>query len=186
MDLAVPFVQSVEEFLSVGRITAWLCGMAHLRSKAMEEFFMLRDDLKLQLDSVSGQSEGLENLFKDEWWGVMLPTFIGEVGGFVGYGGSFSTPPLVALVSNQIIATDKKNSAGFFADHLGKVLLNEVPVSSEFISKSARLDDWISIKSRTPGLVPFDDVSSAVLKNSTLVLTRKSSHYLYVYGWSKG
>jgi UDP-N-acetylglucosamine:LPS N-acetylglucosamine transferase len=89
----------------------------------------------------------------------------------------------VAKLENEFLATDKKNSCAFFADCFGKVMLAEIPVPSEkIIQKSGikGLDTYKSIYGSK--IIPFSDITSYAVKNSTLVLTRAGSHYLYVYG----
>lgn len=173
---------TVDEFLTCGRIFAWLCGMAHLKRRAEVEFNKLRSDLK---QHVVDSDSRLLSAFQSDWSIFNHPTFAGEIGGFVGFGGGFTAPPLVAQIGDEILVTDKKGCYLLFADSFGKVLLPNIPVSVERViqeSDNFDLKKFISRYGRS--LIPFEDVSSSVMLNSTLVLTRTSSHYLFVYGWS--
>jgi hypothetical protein len=177
-------VQSLDEFLAVGRVNAWLIGMAHLREKAQEEFSNLRADLKQELQRNTPNVDIGQALGQD-WLGTSQPAFIGEAGGFIGHGGYFTAPPKVATIGDHVLATDGRQSGAFFADTLGQVLVTEVPVQTSEILEKASKKPLDAFKAKYgKQLIPFDDVTSAIMHRSTLVLTRASSHYLYVYGWT--
>jgi hypothetical protein len=173
---------TIEEFLACGRINAWICGLAHLRERAARDFSSLRSELKEFVQECSGITN-LEMAFKYEWPNITKPIFIGETGGFTGYGGSFVDSPLVAMVDNVVVATDKYSCCAFFGDNFGQVILDEIPVSPEKVTSLSSKNDLNYIKSKFGlNFISFNDISSCVIKNSTLVLTRSSSHYLYIFG----
>lgn len=187
MEMIAPHCKSVEEFLVCGRVNAWLGGMAHLKARALESFALLPQHLQKMLQENTDLSiQG--SYSKSPWTGIAdtkRPEFMGEAGGFVGFGGPFTAPPQVALVGNHIVATDKKTSCALFADCFGKVILSDIPVSPEEILRQATNKALEGFKS-TYGhkVVSFEDISSSVMNDSTLVFTRHSSHYLFIYGWS--
>ena len=175
--------ETIEEFLACGRIYAWLCGMAHLRVKAEAAYLNLRNELKQEIKNISHINNELEVTFQNEWPNLKKPGFIGEAGGFVGFGGPFIAPPLVARLENEFFATDKKNSCAFFADTFGKVLLSEIPVSPGKIIQNSGIQGLNNYKEiYGKEIIPFNDITSCAVINSTLVLTRVGSHYLFVYG----
>ncbi len=183
MDNIIINCKTIDEFLACGRVYAWMSGMAHLRIKAETEFLNLRAELKQAILNNDAKANVLQSAFRNEWPKLRKPQFIGEAGGFVGFGGPFTTPPLVALMENEIYATDKQNSCAFFADYFGKVILAEIPVSPRIIIEKSNLKDLKSYISKFEECtITFNDITSFVVKNSTLVLTRASSHYLFVYG----
>ncbi|WP_125869899.1 hypothetical protein [Williamwhitmania taraxaci] len=182
MECIIKDCDTVDEFLACGRIFAWLCGMAHLKPRAENEFIRLRSNLK---QATINADSRLAFAFESSWPNLDKPSFVGETGGFVGFGGYFTAPPIVSQIGDRILVTDRKNSYLLFADSYGKVLLPNIPVSTDKIiqeSSTVDLKSFISMYGKK--IIPFDDVSSSVMQKSTLVLTRKSSHYLYVYGWS--
>lgn len=182
MDHIIDNCNTVDEFLACGRIFAWLCGLAHLKSRAEIEFSKLRSDLKQVIIDADSR---LISAFESDWTNLDHPDFVGEIGGFVGLGGSFMAPPMVAQIGGKVFVTDRKSSYLLFADNFGKVLLPNIPISAEKIVQEATTAGFKAFVSKHgKNIIPFDDVSSSVLQNSTLVLTRKSSHYLFVYGWS--
>ncbi|WMJ74385.1 hypothetical protein RCC89_14600 [Cytophagaceae bacterium ABcell3] len=180
MEKVVPHCQSIDEFLSVGRICAWFCGMAHLKGRAKEAYQSLRKELKKVLQKACKGVAAIGKTSKQEWANVDNGSFIGEAGGFVGYGGFFYTPPLVTLYANEIVASDKSNSYAFFADNFGKIFLSGVPVLYEdIVGQTEAFKNFLSQYGKQHAR--FEDVTSSVVKNNTLVFTRKSSHYLYLY-----
>jgi hypothetical protein len=175
---------TLEEFLSLGRIHAWLCGMAHLRARAKEEFTRLRPELKEHLNKAAAIEGGIEKAFAEVWPDVKDLKFVGQTGGFVGYGYPFSAPPLLAEVNDEILVTDTKSTFAFFADVFGKVIVTDIPVLPQAILKNCLKNspDSLQIKVKDKQIsLPFQDITSIVYKNTTLVLTRASSHYLFVY-----
>ncbi len=172
---------SLDEILTLGRVYAWQAGMAHLRSRVISELSVLP---KLH-EIIFPEDKSLKKALQCEWPEYKKSTFAGEAGGFVGNGGYLQSSPLVALIENEILVTDGKVTCAFFADQFGKVLLPEIPVMPETIIQKSDNDSLAFFKSKHgEHVIPFDDITSCVIKHSTFVLTRRSSHYLYVYGWS--
>ncbi|PVY42359.1 hypothetical protein [Pontibacter virosus] len=185
MEGTIGYVPALEEFLALGRINAWLVGMAHLRERAQQEFSKLRDVLKQALLGAF-PNLNLGSAFEQEWPEKAAPQFIGAPGGYVGYGGTFASPPRVTQLGNQLLASDGEQAYAFFADAFGSVLLPDVPVQPKAVLKRSNLQGLEAYKARFgKQAIPFDDVISAVLLPSTLVLTRASSHHLFVYGWTR-
>lgn len=181
MGQTIQHCNTVEEFLACGRVYAWLCGMAHLREKAIADVSVLRDDLKDLIESNSGQT--LHELTGKQWRSA-TPVFAGVAGGFTGLSGAFITPPQVALIDNQIVATDNKYACALFADAFGSVLLPGLPITVQQVNGRVSQDAFRSFVSRFgTKVVPFEDVSSSVMKDNTLVITRQTSFHLFIYGW---
>lgn len=185
MESTLSYVLSLEEFLALGRIHAWRAGMAHLRGRAQQEFENLRDVLK---EALLQKYTDLKNnhAFEQEWLGLAAAQFIEAPGGYVGYGGAFTAPPKVAQLGRHLMVTDGQQPYAFFADAFGSVLLPDVPVQPKTIVKHSNLKGLEVFKARFgKQAISFDDVISAVLLPSTLLLTRASSHHLFVYGWTR-
>lgn len=178
-----PHCSTVDEFLNCGRIVAWSLGLAHLRGKALVAIKGLKSTLKTQIQELCLQGIALEAAFSSTWHNIAQPKFSGEAGGFIGYGGSFTQAPLVALVNDHIVATDGKTCNILYADNFGKVLLPEVPYPAENIVQQINLQAWWRfVEKYGKTIIGFEDVSSSVMLHSTLVLTRPTSHYLYIFG----
>lgn len=181
MDHSIGSCDRLDEILTLGRVYAWQAGMAHLRSKVISELSVLP---KLH-EIIFPEDKSLKKALQYEWPEYKKSTFAGEAGGFVGNGGYFHASPLVALIENEILVTDGKVTCAFFADQFGKVLLPEIPVMPKTIIQKSDIGSLAFFKSKYgEQVIPFDDITSCVIKHSTFVLTRRSSHYLYVYGRS--
>lgn len=185
MDNIVADCKTVDEFLGCGRIFAWMSGMAQLRAIAENEYRNLPDNLKHTIN-LNYFTNNIELAFQFRWSNLNSADFVGEAGGFVAFGGVFLSSPTVAIIEEQILITDNTNSCILFADQFGKVLLSDVHTSPEVIKKKASTMDLKTFRKLcSDSLIPFDDVSSCALLDDTFVLTRQSSHYLYIYGITK-
>ncbi len=175
---------SVGDVLACGRINAWLCGMAHLRSKAISSYLLLPEKVQQDLLRLFPSKADFISLAASPWIGLKKPQFIGEAGGFIGIGGNFKAPPIAAVVQQQLVITDGTNTNALFADSLGMILLSEVPVPAGIVIQQSTVKGLEKFKQKNKHLVPFDDASSCAEGDCTFVITRKTSHFIYVYGWS--
>ncbi|MBT1699045.1 hypothetical protein KK083_19275 [Fulvivirgaceae bacterium PWU4] len=182
MEQTIAQCKTVDDLLRCGRIYAWLCGMAQFRQRAMDDIVATAPELKTLMERASGTS--LYDVIGRHWYLGDEPTFAGVAGGFKGLEGPFRLPPKVALVGKQIVATDDQNTCALFADSFGSILITDTPFVASEITRQASRQPFLEFQSRHGGrLVPFDDVTSAVMVMNTLVMTRESSFYLYIYGW---
>jgi len=171
MHSLVVFCSNQEEIKSLARILAWFNGLAHLRTKALQNFETLSDRLKQEITSLTGLSlENNENF--GEPWGEIRETR--KYGGFIGFeDGIFIQPPLIGLIDGLPMATDSREIVALFNDSFGTVLLKGLNYPSENILSSV---------TKTPNsyINRYDDVSSSVVINKTLIFTRKSSYQIYI------
>lgn len=182
MHSSIPSCQTVEQFLHCGRITAWLCGLAHLKEAAAKGFQSLPTELQNNLQQACPSNQKLPDLFTASW-PAETPQFVGEAGGFTGLNGTFISPPLLAESGEHIVAADSRGSFVLFADAFGNVLLPH-PSDAVAISKNANrysLTTFQNMYGNVP--LPLDDISSCVLKATCFAFTLHSSHYIYLYGW---
>ena len=178
------FCNTKEEFLDCGRILAWLCGMAHLRKEAIRAFNVLPDGIKKALAEQISDGR-LDYLLTYCWDETESLNFIGCVGGFSGYGNGFIHPPRVTIIDGFIVAADTESSVVFFADANGSVLLRNANYAPELVFIKSDTSPLSKVRNgKMKFSVNFDDITSCVDLNSTLVLTRESSFYLYIYGYN--
>lgn len=104
----------VEELLDAGAVAAWRCGLARLRSSAVQVARRLRPELlavalgssTVDLDSPwSGPSAGLR--------------VVSRVGAFRGFGGVFARPPMVSTSDGSWYASDGVDAWRVYADRFG-------------------------------------------------------------------
>lgn len=180
MSATITNCHTFDEFLSIGRIYAWLCGLSQFRERAITELASLSPELKAAIAKESGND--LNNLLKR--WPFPKPVFTGTSGGFAGLQGSFVELPRVAWIDNQLVATDGHTSYALFADNFGSVLLSDNTTDPLTIRAQANNEGIKTFNSKFDDkLVSFDDVTSSVMVDNTLVLSRNSSFYLYIFGW---
>lgn len=177
MDSSVAVCVSFEDLLHCGRMNAWFCGLAHLREKCKEQFNAISPALKNKLQEHCTQP--VEKLLEQSWLHKKHPLFIDAPGGFTGLSGAFTQPPLLKDAGGYVLATDNESSFLLFADEFGSVL-HPTQISGSASTNSLKIFE----KQFGSYVVLFDDVSSCVLQNNTLFVTRYSSHYIYIYGWS--
>lgn len=185
MNDSCAYCKTTDEFLNLGRVYAWFCGMVHLKQKIKETCTGLSPELLAEISRVTGGRVKFPESLKTPWQNN-FPEFKKEAGGFKGTKGFFDSPPLVALKEQIIIATDRTNTAALFADNFGQVLLPQpLHNAKELNIKENTVLPSAFTKEFGKEVIPFGDISSWVISDSTLVLTRYTSHYLYIYGWSK-
>lgn len=181
MKTSIRNCKTIEDFLACGRINGWLCGMAHLKERAYNEYIKVSTEIKRDLNA--GKTITLEKALAKEWPNLDKAEFVGETGSFVGFGGPFISSPYVALVQNQVLATDGFETFAYFGDSFGKVLLRDIPVPPAKVFEFLTREDFATFKSQFgEQTIPFNDITSCVIKNSTFICTRSSSHHLYIYG----
>jgi len=173
MEQSSPYCRTVEVFLNCGRICAWLCGMAHLRPRAIAGYDTFSETLKQSFLKNTPVGE-LTVAFQNPWLNTDAGIFKGVVGGFAGYGGPFQFPPILAKFGNYIFATDGIVGVALFADHFGKVVLTQKYADPDLIK--ALKDQVVNPKDQYP-----KDTKTSAIVNNTLFLTRNSSHYIYIY-----
>lgn len=178
MEKAVPHCPGLDEVLQAGRVCAWVSGLAHLRERAVNAMETLpAQAARTILDWEPGMAD-------NPWFNprATLPkgmTFRYRAGGFRGLGGPFLRPPYLGFSGGRFLATDGMTVSAVFADAFGVSVLPEVPVSPDEIPAEN--------KTVTPCPYPeFTDIRSWILEKNTLMLTRSSSHFIYIYGVNHG
>ena len=198
--------KTIQELFDAGKITAWACGMAQFRQKALEICKHLETELlEIALGISNIRSINRDNfitrLESDPW---MSPETamkensprknfqLKRVGSFIGFGGEFLTPPKVEILDNEFIVYDAKNFYVLFSDIFGSHLqrISEdtyLTLASEKTKPSATnfifTKDGI-VKHKTDELEykPLANYSSYAANSTTLCITSPYSHNLFVVG----
>ena len=104
----------VDELLDAGAVAAWRCGLARLRSSALEVAGRLRPEL---LAIAAGPAESLA----DPWFdpGATSLRVVSRVGAFRGFGGVFARPPVVSTSDGGWYASDGVDAWRVYADRFG-------------------------------------------------------------------
>ncbi|WP_144888973.1 hypothetical protein [Flavobacterium tiangeerense] len=174
-------IKTIEDFKIVGRIYAWKCGLAHIRTRLKADYAALSENLQHTILQNLGSDITAYDLFENPWSNSNTK-FEGVQGGFVGTTGYFEHPPRLAQIGEHIFVSDSKSSFALFADQFGKVLLPANAVDAAYIvSKAKQLDTsekWIE---KVNAEMDTSTISSVVATKDTLFFTLQNSYFLYVY-----
>jgi hypothetical protein len=181
MQATAPQCSTIEQFLDCGRVIAWTCGLAHLRANATKLYPALPDAVKTILGNQCGELLK-DDLLHTPWGATKSLLFEGVAGGFTGLGHPFTEPPLVAAIDGYVIAADSKSSNVVFVDSFGTVLIRDSPYQAALVKERAADTAMWKLKEKPA----FNDITSCVVLNDTLILTRRSSHYLFIYSCPNG
>lgn len=173
MTLISPLLKTYDDLLDTGRLTAWTCGLAHLRNLALPINNSLNKEILLLLFNEIPQ----DKIFNSHW----LDFTIRSTGNFVGLDGIFYNPPLLTKHDEHVFISDKQNCYGLFADHFGESL---VPCSDAFKSTlKFSLKNKKSNSSQINNIISkYDDITSWEYHNSTLFITTESSYSVFIFG----
>jgi hypothetical protein len=174
-------LSSLDDFLRCGRIVAWRCGLAHLRSGALEDLATLTPAL---CDASFGMKDAkgtLPSLREDRWLdpanreAPRTPRIVATLGRFRGFGGSFLVPPTVGTAGDHLIVTCGDARWTLHADRFGATLVpvrGELSVRKTTKKRSDVVDDF-------PELI---EPSGVVESGETIAVTLRYSHSVYVIG----
>lgn len=192
MKKVVPACNNSDQVLDTGRLCAWRSGLAHLRERALYAMDRLPRDVVASVFNSSPETLSTESIRNNPWFrpgntesdttheGLMLKY---RTGGFRGLRGPFLKPPVVAALEGHIVATDGESSCLVFADTYGVSIVNDIPVPPvEVKGEAEKIRKQSPVVSLTGDPFSKSDIRSQAMVGNTLVLSRHSSHYLYVYG----
>ena len=180
-------VTSVPELLDAGVVAAWRCGLARLRSTALDVAARL-DPAVLAVALGAGGSlsdDVLDRLRADPW---LNPAAAGQavrllvvrrVGGFRGFGGAFAAPPTVSHVDGQWYAGDGTGCWQLHADRFGAAVTRVVTKpAGQAVESSLRLERGQVVDGST---MPLDvaelaEPTSWCAAGATLAATTRFTH----------
>jgi hypothetical protein len=184
-----------DDFLRVGQVVAWRCGLAQLRKSALETARELsaRDEVLARAalgvaNPVAPLHEIIARLEIDVWHapdGVMGTKKIRKVvGAFRGLekdgkvGAVFLQPPRVSFYNGNFFAADEENLWLFFADSYG-AYFQRIGTLGEF-SGDARTPSFNGTTNESIELPELAGASSMARGESTLAVTLPHSHAIYL------
>lgn len=174
-------IKTIEDFKIVGRIYAWKCGLAHIRTRLKADYAALSENLQLTILQNLGSDITAYDLFENPW-SNRNTNFEGVQGGFVGTTGYFEHPPKLAQIGEHIFVSDSKSSYALFADQFGKVLLPANAVDAAYIvSKAKHYDTSEKWTEKVNAEMDTSTISSVVATKDTLFFTLQNSYFLYIY-----
>ncbi|TDP90012.1 hypothetical protein EV186_111138 [Labedaea rhizosphaerae] len=144
-------VTSVPELLDAGVVVAWRCGLARLRSSALDVAARLDPAVLAIALGANGPlpDDVLDRLRADPW---LNPAAAGQpvrllvvrrVGGFRGFGGAFAAPPTVSHVDGQWYASDGAGCWQLHADRFGAAVTRVATDPGAGSAESAESILWL-------------------------------------------
>lgn len=178
---AITEISTLEDFKIVGRIYAWMCGLAHLRKRLKADFDKLSENAQQATRHTIGLERNVYDFFEKPWV-INTKTFQGVLGGFEGATGFFAKPPVLAQIDDYVFATDTTSSYALFSDHYGNVLMPANTVdATHILSQSKRVDSLEKWLKENPEKMNSQDISSVVATKDTLFYTLHHSFFIYCY-----
>ncbi|MCP4687781.1 MAG: hypothetical protein GY859_07005, partial [Desulfobacterales bacterium] len=195
MRKALPHCDAMADVLNAGRLCAWRSGLAHLRERALAAARELPPEAASGALNTPANAGLLQRMEENPWFspgktgsadaGSGGLVFRCRMGGFRGFGGPFLKPPAVARVEQCFVASDGESGCAVFADCFGASVVNQAPATPSEIADIARKTDRSSPAAPLiGGPDPLTDVRTRAFDGRTLILSRDSSHFLYIYGAS--
>jgi len=198
-----PAAETPQEWLKAGLVAAWRCGLPHYRNPALAK--------AAELDSVIGSKVlGLENALTQDGYQIILSKLgsqpwvrplewvkgapskpeleaFGWIGGFVGFGGYFTTPPVAFAHADRLFLRDDTNAWCLEGDCFGVILKRanlDVPtsVSENHYPMKVRKDGTIFSQHGEWKVKAAANAASYAANSTTLVVVPKDSHHSLVLG----
>jgi hypothetical protein len=191
-----PECRSPEQLLLCGQFLAWVAGMAHLRSAAIELAMqlppqILNETLGMPVNASETETRSYLDLAKSDPWVLPIKTHgireVGRVGNFRGLGGQFLSTPKTYLADGTIHVTDGHKHWRLFADRFGHTLRTTMhapkPTPLTTHSNPPTIDEEGSIRWRDNRIHRSDlsHVSSQCFDGCTLAVTIMRSFHVFLF-----
>ncbi len=178
MDKVVGFCSSWSEFLHVGRVSSWMVGLAMVREQAYVGFNSLPAAIQNKLDEYFMFDFPIKDVL-DKSWSFKGNSVSDSFGGFIGFDqGVFELTPKVYVLDGNVFATDGRNCCALFADICGTTLMREINLTPEYIQTQGQHNDNHKFSNEIKE--EFEDVTSVVVIEDSVVYTRKSSYKVFL------
>jgi len=190
--------QSVGEFLDYGLILAWRCGMPQYRQSALEKAKSLNPRLAANALGLPANTtperltDTVRVLATNPW---VFPQnalrnakrqlqIVATAGAFRGFTGPFLTPPTIASIAGDMVATDGTATWKLHADIYNSMLLRCDATAAKPAADLARIEPdgtlhWQGLERTFPELVRATSIAST---GDTVVITISTSHHLFLVG----
>jgi len=193
MKSAAGVAETVRDYLDAGMVLSWRCGMAHFRRGALELMETMPERLLLSIFSgaepaaITSRAALLE-AFSTPW---PQEAEMGEkenrkpvavAGGFTGFDGPFTQPPVVFLEDGAIAAGDGVNTFSLFADRFGAVVKRRPtgPYPSKIPAQDKDTEKYVM--SASPPLRAVRSVAKSwAWDGATLAVTLSVSHKIFLF-----
>lgn len=194
------YTESVDELLVLGKVAAWISGMAHYRSSALAAASSIPTQAMASLLGLDPGSDGimvrdcLTQLQQSPWYTVNTSQRthgtvkqVAQCGAFRGFGGTLIKPPTVATIDEKLMVSDGQHVWQIFADRFGAVTqrVDAEPFRGKLgLSKSnprIAADGTIKWDKATIVRADLANANSVAFDGTTLAVTIPTSFHVYLF-----
>ena len=183
--------RDIETLIGAGQVAAWRSGLPQYRSGALGLCGSLQPPV---VRALFGWVEGSEpkalaalaqSRFVSSERDTAGLTALGKVGGFVGFGGPFTSPPRLTLLEGTLVAHDHESAWEIHADAFGALLhrrqlsppkRRKAETATFEVSSDGRVQ-WGGLDAHFPEIA---GASERVADDDLLAVTLPRSHYVYL------
>ncbi|MCA9579711.1 MAG: hypothetical protein KC668_29995 [Myxococcales bacterium] len=188
MESLGPSCADLDALFALGLVLAWRAGAAEFHASAAARFPELSPMLRRA-------TLGVEELPADparrftaplDDGPLGAPLVVAELGGFVGFGGVFHDPPLVAASEGRLFAFDSQCTTEIFADAFGATLrqVADPPETASDAPVPLAIDaaGAVELNGARAVLPLLAGASSHAWANGVSAVTLPHSHFVFVVG----
>ncbi|MEZ4324204.1 MAG: hypothetical protein R3B40_03235 [Polyangiales bacterium] len=188
MESLGPSCADLDALFSLGLVLAWRAGAAEYHASATARFPELSPMLRRATLGVEALPSDPARRFTAPLDDGPLgdPLIVAELGGFVGFGGLFHDPPLVAASEGRLFAFDSQCTTEIFADAFGATLrlVAEPPSTTADAAVPFALDvaGTVELDGARASLPLLAGASSWAWADGVAAVTLLHSHFVFVVG----
>ena len=192
MKSAAAVAETVKDYLDAGMALSWRCGMAHYRRGALALMETIPERILFSIfetapSAPAGRADLLEALANP--WPASEEKGEKEnrkpaavAGGFTGFGGPFTQPPVVFLEDGAIAAGDGVNTFSVFADRFGAVVKRRQPGPYPAKIPAQDKDTEKHVMTHCPALRAVRSLAKSwAWDGATLAVTLSVSHKIFIF-----
>ena len=182
----------VPNVLEAGLILAWTHGLAEAREAALASLERLAPAVRQRLVGVEQVDADPGRRFAplDAENALGPPAVITRLGGFLGFGGPFASPPEVRALDGHLYATDGEVVREIFADVYGARLCRAPSATvlelldHGVMSEGVRVTRYGTVKwgKQSAKLTDLDGANTIAAIDGLAAVTLKRSHYVFIVG----
>ena len=185
-------VDDVPDVLEAGLVLAWTHGLAEARTAALKRLAALPPAVRHRLVGVEALDADPGRRFAplDSETALGPPTVITRLGGFLGFGGPFASPPEVRALEGRLYATDGEVVREIFADVYGARLCRAPSATVLELLDHGQMSDGVRVTrygtvkwgKQSAKLSELEGANTIAAIDGLAAVTLKRSHYVFVVG----
>ena len=195
------YTESVDELLVLGKVAAWVSGMAHYRRSALSAAALIPAKALAALFGLSPDTDEnilrnyLSQLAESPWCNFTNGQQTKKIGArqvalcgaFRGFGGALMKPPTVVAIEDKLMISDGQNVWQIFADRFGSVTQRidaepfQGPRSNAQSNPRVGADGTIRWDGSTFARSDLANATSFAFDGTTLAVTIPTSFHVFLF-----